>query len=442
MNYSQVKEYLFGLKYHGAKYGIDRMLLLAEAMGQPQRTFPVIHVAGTNGKGSVAAMLESIYRGVGLRTGMFTSPHLVHLGERVQVNRRNLSPEAICAYTAELRKLGEAIAATEPDAHPSFFEFMTGMAFLHFAREQVDVGIIEVGLGGELDATNVVSPALTIITSIGYDHMPQLGNTLGEIARAKAGIIKPRVPLILGQVPPEAEAVILEIAAKNDAPVHKVTDAFGTDLADYPQTNLDGEYQRLNAATATLAARVLRSRFPISHANISAGLHAVNWPGRWQAMPLHDNKTLILDTSHNIDGARQLDRNLHRLVRETGEKPRILAGVLGDYRARALLEVVALYAREILFIRPAQQRACSVEELAACLPEGCTVPWRRGDVQEVFPAKGVCAVGDPGETLVATGSIYLMGEILDRLQNEPPASEESLQDGPLDPLPRNRAQDI
>ena len=151
VTYADTKDYLYSLKYHGAKYGIERMQLLAEAMGHPERQYPVIHVAGTNGKGSTCAMLEAALRAQGCRTGLFTSPHLVHLGERVQVNRQPLSPEAIVAYTKELRLLAEAIEAREPGAHPSFFEFMTGMAFLHFAREKVDVGIIEVGLGGELD---------------------------------------------------------------------------------------------------------------------------------------------------------------------------------------------------------------------------------------------------------------------------------------------------
>ena len=261
-DYAAATEYLFALKAGGVKFGIDRMRRLTAALGHPERSYPVIHVAGTNGKGSVSAMLDAIFRAAGWRTGLYTSPHLVKLGERVQVDRRHLTEAEIVAYTGELRPIAAACAATMPDEHATFFEFMTAMAFLQFQRRQADVAIIEVGMGGRLDATNVVEPEIAVITSIGLDHCAELGGTLAQIAREKAGIIKPGRPVVMGRVPAEAEQVIREVAAAGGAPVHSVREIFGGDMAGYPATNLAGDYQRWNAATATLVAQVFRDLPP------------------------------------------------------------------------------------------------------------------------------------------------------------------------------------
>ena len=221
-DYAAVQDYLFSLKARGPKFGIDRMRGFAAALRHPEKAVPVIHVAGTNGKGSVSAMLEAILRAGGLRTGLYTSPHLVRLGERVQVDRRQLTPDEIVTYTAELRPVAERVSAEAPEDHPSFFEFMTAMAFLQFARQKCDVAVIEVGMGGRLDATNIVNPEVAVITSIGLDHCEFLGDTLAKIAAEKAGIIKPGRPVVIGRLPAEAEAVIRDIAAERGAPVHAV----------------------------------------------------------------------------------------------------------------------------------------------------------------------------------------------------------------------------
>ena len=189
--YSAVQEYLFGLKARGLKFGIDRMRVLVKALGHPERRYPVIHVAGTNGKGSVSALLDAILHAAGWRTGLYTSPHLVKLGERVQVDRQRLTEAEIIAYVNELRPAADDPTLFSAADHPSFFEFMTAMAFLQFARRQVDAAVVEVGLGGRLDATNVVQPEVAAITSIGFDHCDMLGDRLESIAAEKAGIIKP-----------------------------------------------------------------------------------------------------------------------------------------------------------------------------------------------------------------------------------------------------------
>src|SRR5512142_3271761 len=217
--YAPVQDYLFGLKAGGLKFGVDRMRVFVEALGHPERRYPVIHVAGTNGKGSVSALLDAILHAAGWRTGRYTSPHLVKLGERVQVDRRLLSEAEIVAYANELRPVAARPGLFAADDHPSFFEFMTAMAFLQFARRAVDIAVVEVGLGGRLDATNVVEPEVAVITSIGLDHCDMLGDRIELSAAEKAGIIKPGRPVVLGRMPAAAEAVIRGIAAERGAPV-------------------------------------------------------------------------------------------------------------------------------------------------------------------------------------------------------------------------------
>ena len=428
-DYASVKEYLYALKAGGVKFGIDRMRQLVAELGQPQRAYPVIHVAGTNGKGSVAAMLEAVFRAAGRRTGLYTSPHLVKLGERVQVDRRLLSEAEIVAYTNELGPAAERIAARAPDEQPTFFEFMTAMAFLQFQRRQVDVAVIEVGMGGRLDATNVVDPAVAVITSIGLDHCAELGNTLAQIAREKAGIIKAGRPVVIGRLPPEAEAEVRARAQVLGSRVHSVREVFGEKLADYPATNLEGDYQRWNAGTAALVVRVGSEggAAPIAAEAVARGLQQVNWPGRWQR-PEIGGRPLILDASHNPEGAQVLEQNLRRLIAETGRKPVIVAGALGEFRARALLDVVLKFGREIHLVTPHQARACTFEEMRALVPEPERGRVQRGTVERIFPDAGTCTLGGPDDTILVTGSIYLLGEVLERIEPGRGAGEGKLQD--------------
>ena len=426
-SYEEVRSFLYGLKHRGALYGIDRMREFVRHLGHPERAYPVIHVAGTNGKGSTCAMLEAIFRAAGYRTGLFTSPHLVHQGERVQVDRQILSREAIVEYTRRLKPMAEAIEREKPDHYPSFFEFMTGMAFLRFAEAKVDIGIIETGLGGRLDATNVLDPEVSIITSISFDHTEILGDTLAAIAAEKGGIIKPGKPVVMGLLPAEAERVIERIAAERGCPLHKVTDAFGADETRYPETGLPGDYQRRNAATAALAARVLGDSFKLGEEHIREGLAHVNWAGRWERHQLAD-RGIILDATHNPEGAVHLERNLELFVREKGYKPTILTGTLGLLRARALIPAVARHAAEIHFLQPHQPRACSFDELSSEIPSTFRGPLHRSSVRELFPAPGICQAGLAGQDIVATGSIYLIGEIMEAIYHEAPVGEQVLQD--------------
>lgn len=426
-DYAAVADYLFSLKARGVKFGIDRMRLLAAALGHPDRAVPVIHIAGTNGKGSVGAMLDAILRAAGWRTGLYTSPHLVKLGERVQVNRRPLTEAEIIAYTEELRPIAARIGAAGDDDHPSFFEFMTAMAFLQFQRAGADIALVEVGLGGRLDATNIVEPEVAVITSIGLDHTEQLGDRIELIAAEKAGIIKPGRPVVMGRVPPEAEAVIRARALELRAPLVAVAEIFGAELAAYPQTNLEGDYQRWNAATAALVARLLPGKWGLSAAIIAQGLQQVDWPGRWQRVRL-GRRLMVLDASHNPEGAAVLEMNLQKLVAETGRKPVVITGVLGTARARPLLEIIARHAAEIHLVVPQQARACTHGDLAGLVPETFAGRVLAATVAGLFPQPGVCTAGGPDDVIVVTGSIYLLGEIMTRLEPARGAGEGRLQD--------------
>ena len=473
--YASVAEYLYSLKSIGVRFGIDRMEHFVAELGHPERSFPVIHIAGTNGKGSVSAMVESILRAAGCRTGLYTSPHLVKLGERVQVNRALLTEAEIVAYTHELRPVAQRLSERGPDEHPTFFEFMTAMAFLQFQRRKVDVAVIETGMGGRLDATNVVQPDVAVITSIGLDHLEFLGDNVAKIAREKAGIIKAGRPVVIGRLPAEAEQVIREVARERHAPVHSVREVFGENLADYPQTSLEGDYQRWNAATAVLVVRLLagpvagtqalpvglnddqadlssrgvprrgdpsemlgglprpadRARndkaVGIDDAAIARGLRQVTWPGRWQRTEI-GGRPLILDASHNPEGAQVLENNLHKLVAATGRKPIIITGVLGEFRARALLDVVCRYAKEVYLVPPHMERASTYEELEAVVPLESRVLLRRATLEQIFPDARTCTVGGKDDTIVVTGSIYLLGELLTRIEPARGSGEGRLQD--------------
>lgn len=426
-DYPSVKSYLYSLKNRGASYGLERMQALAVVLGEPQKRFPVIHLAGTNGKGSTSAMLESIFRAAGYKTGMFTSPHLVYQGERVQVNAEKLSHDAIVYYTGVIRQAGQQASLNNADLFPSFFEFMTAMAFMRFADERVDIGIIETGLGGRLDATNVVAPEVSVITSIGYDHCEILGDTLAQIAGEKAGILKHGKPVVMGWLPEEAERVVRRRAAELSCPLYSVKEIFGDDLQRYPQPSLEGDYQRINAATALTVVEVLKSRFAIGTEAIREGLANVRWPGRWEHHKLAE-RDLILDATHNGEGALWLDRNLQTLVNAKGYRPVIITGTLGLPRAQALMPVIARHAREIVLLRPQQPRACTFDELRSCIPLGFSGRVLESDVRQVFPEPGVCSVGSPGETVVITGSIYLLGEVMEAVFHDAPVAEFVLQD--------------
>lgn len=428
-SYEAARDWLYSLKNRGSKYGIDRMERFAEVLGHPQKRYPCIHVAGTNGKGSTCAMLERIFRDQGYRTGLSTSPHLVRQGERVQVNRRILQESQILDYVRELQPLAAQVAREDPDLHPSFFEFMTAMAFIHFAREAVDVAMVEVGLGGRLDATNVVMPEVSVITSIGLDHCEILGDSLAAIAGEKAGIIKPGVPVVAGLLPAEAMQVVRRICEERGCRLVCVEERFGRNLASFPCSNLQGGYQRINAAIALTVVDVLAERFPLARAEAEKSLLSVAWAGRWEERQL-SGRRIVFDVSHNAEGARWLEENLADLVtRSGGAKPDLVMGVMGTVRAASLVPTAEKWARSITFVMPEQERACTFAELKGFVSPGFAGEVSEAKIASIFPQKGVCSLDHETEhALVLSGSIYLIGEVWDRFYEESPLGQGSLQD--------------
>ena len=241
-------DYLFSLRNKGSTFGIERMELLISEMDSGLLSFPVIHVAGTNGKGSTCSMLDAIYRENGYSVGLFTSPHLVDLGERIRVNGKILSGEILQKEVEKLKPICQRIGEKNAEMHPSFFEFMTAIAFSVFHQENVDLAIIETGLGGRLDSTNVVNPVISVITTISLDHCNILGDTLEKIAFEKAGIIKQSCPVLTGWLPRQANKVIKAVAEEKGSFFKSLADEKAFD--SLPETNLQGNHQKRNAALA------------------------------------------------------------------------------------------------------------------------------------------------------------------------------------------------
>lgn len=404
--------WLTSLRAGGSRLGIDRMGALVDRLGLGPwiAATPTFHVAGTNGKGSTCAMIEAIQSRAGRRTGLYTSPHLVRLGERVRRAGAEMPEPELVAAAAAIRPVAEAVARETPELAPTFFELMTALAFRAFAQARVDVAILETGLGGRLDATNVCRPRVTVITSIGLDHQEYLGDTVEAIAAEKAGILKPGVPCVIGALPPAAERVVRARAAELGVAVHAVRECFGDDL---PATNLEGAHQRLNAGCALLACELAGDSLPFDPAAAREALRSVRWDARWQRLGLADGRTLVVDASHNEEGARMLEPLLAGLAR-----PTVIVGATGATRAGPLLAVVARHAGAIHLVRANNERALGPDELAALLPAfGGAV--HRSRVADLFPAPAACAAA--GDPVVVVGSLYLAGEVLARLRGEAPS---------------------
>jgi dihydrofolate synthase/folylpolyglutamate synthase len=413
--YDDTLAYLLGLEVaRGWDLKLERMRAALALRGNPERRFAAIHVAGTNGKGSTAAMLDAVLRASGRRTGLYTSPHLVDFTERVRAGGRAIPRATVVALVGELRAAldGAGIALTH-------FEFVTLLAFEWFARIGVEVAVVEVGLGGRLDATNVLSPVATAITSIAHDHEEWLGAELTAIAAEKAGIVKPGVPLALGPVPPEAEAVIVARARAQGAPVARVGHdgvlaPAATDLAftgpggvrwDGLRVGLRGAFQRANAAVALTVLALLRDRFPCAVPAVREGLATVAWPGRLALLGGDPSGPLVLaDGAHNPAGVAALARELPGLV---GERPVVLVfAVMVDKAWRAMLDGLLPCASAAVVTRVGRR---GLEPTALAEALGTRLPV----IVEADPRAAIragCARAGAGGAVVVTGSLFLVGE--------------------------------
>ena len=401
MNAATTLHWLTNLRNLGSELGLERTQLLLERLGNPQNFCPYFHIAGTNGKGSTSVMIESIQRAHGRRTGLYTSPHLVELGERIQINREPITENRLIDLVEQCRVQYDLLQKSHPQLTATFFELMTAAAWTEFREKKVDLAVIETGLGGRLDATNVGRPMVCVITSIGLDHQEYLGNSIAEIAAEKAGILKAGVPCVVGFVPLEAEVVIKDRAAQVGAPLYFVRDRFKDEL---PMTNLKGGHQRQNAGAALLACE-LANTFPINEKTARDALQNIEWPARWQELKLNDGRTLIIDGSHNEEGIAFTSSLL------SGTKsPTVILGSLSLTRATALIKTVAEYAREIILVSIDHERAIASEELKKLIPTTFSGRTTVSTVKELFPASHQCSV--TADTVIVIGSLYLAGEVL------------------------------
>lgn len=343
MNYQETTNWMFNqlpmYQLQGAsayKKDLTNVNLLANHLDNPHKKIKCIHVAGTNGKGSTSHMLASILQEAGYKVGLYTSPHLKDFRERIKINGIEISEAFVCEFIEQHKSFFEA-------NDMSFFEMSVGLAFDYFAKEKVDIAIIEVGLGGKLDATNIIIPLVSVITNIGIDHVQFLGNTLESIATEKAGIIKTEIPVVIGEYTPETKAVFLATAATNKAKIY-----FASDLISetYP-SDLIGDYQTHNKKTVIQALTVLdeQTNFKVSTENIKSGLlHVVKNTGllgRWQQ--LGKNPKVICDTAHNKNG---LEIVLNQIQKETFDHLHIVLGVVND---KELDEVLPLFPKNATY---------------------------------------------------------------------------------------------
>jgi len=400
--------YLFSLEQFGIKFGLDSIRALLARIGSPQLAYRSIHVAGTNGKGSVVAMVDAILRRAGHRSGRYTSPHLIDLSERFVVDGRPVGAEEMSRAAGEVRRAIEgAIADGTLSAQPTFFEATTAMAFDIFRRAGLDFAVVEVGLGGRLDSTNVIEPVVTAITSIDFDHQRYLGSTLAEIAGEKAGIIKPGVPVVVGDVVPKALAVISRIAHERGAELIR---ASGTER-DYGPLHLGlrGEHQLANARVAMRVVETLeRLGVTIGAEAIVDGLTNVRWPGRLEHRTLPDGREVILDAAHNPAGAAALASYL-RSLEGGGAKPALVFAAMRDKDVDGMLTVLLPAIGHVVVTRPSNPRAADPEELAS-------------RIRALDPSLAVEVVAAPGAAVeraarisarvVVAGSIFLLGDVM------------------------------
>src|SRR5689334_23143422 len=434
MNYDAAVRYLLSLgrelaaptQAATAKFDLENISVLAERLGRPDRAYPSAHIAGTNGKGSTAAFLESILRHAGFRAGLNTSPHLERINERIRIDGEEISDESFAAIFTRIQAvIEELLAARKLRAHPTYFECVTAMAFECFARERVGFGVFEVGLGGRLDATNILSPTVTVITRIDFDHENFLGHSLKEIAGEKAGILKPEVPVILAEQRPEAGEVILARARELRCPVieterefqitqessqngffrARVTELSSGDSLEVAPA-LPGRFQLQNAVNAVAVARQLvRRGFRISGDDIMEGISKTVWPGRLER--LQSNPDVYLDGAHNPGAARELAQFLAQNF--AGRKIWLIYGALRDKAVDEVAGQIFPHAAEVIFTEPRTSRAISAPRLAEIASHHAPSFKVISNAEQALDQ--ALAEAAPEDAIFITGSLYLVGQL-------------------------------
>ncbi|MDD5454278.1 MAG: bifunctional folylpolyglutamate synthase/dihydrofolate synthase [Candidatus Ratteibacteria bacterium] len=434
MAYKQSLNWLYGLEGHGIKLGLSNIRRVLEHFDNPHLAYPVILVAGTNGKGSVASFIAHILREAGLKIGLYTSPHLITIRERISIlqgdKKTDISRSALAYFVKKLKEEIKKIFDRPPYSRPTFFEVLTALSFLYFKREKIDAAVYEVGLGGRLDATNVSEPLLSVITSIGLEHTNYLGKTLSSIAKEKGGIIRENTPLVTG-AEGEALATLIELAREKNAPIfiygrdfsvkHYKEDFFRQTLYikgiknSYPNVsiNLKGKWQHLNASLAVAASEILSQKFPIKKEHIYKGLKKTTWPGRLEVIGTSPRQNcwcggkpiFILDGAHNPHAAKILKEEIIKL-KSTGSNIKMIFGVLKDKDRTEIMKEIFPVADEIILSKPKTERAVPLNVLRK---EGKT--YNRNitiskNLSETIKKLKKCK----NDIILICGSLYLVGE--------------------------------
>lgn len=380
---------------------LERMRALLKALGDPHDRVRLVHVTGTKGKGSTCAMLAAILRAAGYRVGLFASPHLEHVEERVQVNG---APISHAELAARMDEIAPVVRSMEDDRYPAptFFEIGTALGFLHFCRRRCDVAVIEVGLGGRFDSTNVCRPLVSVVTNVGFDHTAQLGNTLEEIAFQKAGIIKRRVPVVSGVTQPGPREVVRREAGRLGAPLTEPDVSAGVPF----RVNLLGAHQRANAAVAAAAVERLRDTgMSLPDAAVAAGLANVEWPARVECVG--ERPVVILDTAHNVPSAEALVATLSESFPRVNRKGVVFA-VSSDKPFADILRVLSSYFDHFHLCRYGNNpRAVPPETLAAALPPAAATV----HASSAAAWAAARAAAGPDDLVCVTGSVFLAGEL-------------------------------
>ncbi len=423
ITYDQCLDAMYGLRRFGIKLGLDVIGGILRTLDNPQDQFRSIHIAGTNGKGSIAVSLAAILQQAGLRVGLFTSPHLVRFNERIRVNGREISNDhMIDAYMAVTQ-------ANQGMREATFFEIATAMAFVEFDRQQVDIAVIETGMGGRMDATNIIEPMVSIISNISIEHRQHLGNTLTDIATEKAGIIKPAIPVVTGVRQKKAIAVIEKTADSKLAPCYRLGSAFRirrlkNDRFNYYglkntwrkiATHLIGAHQPENTALALAACELLNQQhLSITEDDIRKGLKNVHWPARLEVVST--DPYILLDGAHNLAAAHKLANYL--TTRLSGRKITLVIGILDDKPYRAMLSILAPLANRVIATRPSIDRAIPPETLAKAVKKYSRNIVIKPDIAEAV--RYAIATSGQNNAIVIAGSLYVAGEAIAYLNNDRP----------------------
>jgi dihydrofolate synthase/folylpolyglutamate synthase len=424
MNFQESIRYLYNLGYELSvkKFGLENTFKLLKALNNPEKNYLKVQIAGTNGKGSTCAFLDAICVSANIKTGLYTSPHLISVTERIKIGGREISKEDFAAHATRIRKASENLVKNEElDALPTFFEQVTAIALSYFADEKVEIAILETGIGGRFDATTAARAEIAAITRIDFDHQNILGNSLAEIASEKAAIIRADTPFVLGEQSAEAEKVILDRCANlgvtsnfaekvivNKRDENNLT--FQTEKAVYKNVrlNLQGRHQIENAKVAILLAEILQENFKISPENIVEGLQTAIHRGR-----LEFYKNILFDGAHNQSGARALREYLDEFV---SQPVTMIFGAMEDKNLSEIGAILFPKAEKLIFTKPDNPRSTDASELMRFLPEN----FDKGDVFVIESVEKALkkAFEISAENLICvTGSLYLVGEAQKILSN-------------------------